>query len=86
MGTVNYRLDVYYQKNDGMPHEKIEAEKLYRYIGWAMAEDILQTAEERLTYQLTPEAKAFHEYGVKQVICANLTNRGNVYIEAVEVE
>ena len=83
---MNYRLEIFYQKNEGDPHEKIENNKLSNYIGLTLADSILCQVEYRMTHQTIPEVKAFFEHGGRQIISANLTNRGNVYIEAVEVE
>lgn len=88
---MTYRLEIFYQEKPGIPHIKIENNNLVahkglsEYVGWTLADRILRKASERMMFRTTPEVNAFFEHGGRQVILADLTNRGNVYIEAVEI-
>ena len=82
---MNYRFEVFYQSHSGVPHEKIEANNLSEYIGRVLADRIMHKASYRMSSRAIPEVDLFFKNGGRQVIVADLTNRGNVFIEAVEV-
>jgi len=89
---MTYRFEIFYQEKEGTPHIKIENQNLVankglsEYVGWTLADRILQKATNRMMFRETPEVRAFFENGGRQVILSDMTNHGNVYIEAVEVE
>ena len=82
---MKFTLEAFYQANSGAAHMKVELSKLSDYIGQTLADYIIIEAADRITAKDLPEVKAFFEYGGRQVIVSDLTNRGNVYIEAVEI-
>ncbi len=82
---MKYALNVYYKEKDGAVHERVHAKNLHYRIGKCMADSILITAANRMIEKSLPEVQAFFERGGRQVISANLTSRGDVYIEAVEI-
>jgi hypothetical protein len=86
MKDTGYVLDIYYQENAGKPHVKIDSHKLCEYVGWELKERIIQKVTNRMMFKTIPEIESFFKYGGRQVVATELTSRGNVYIEAVEVE
>lgn len=83
---MRYCFECFYQSEVGKPHEKVSMGELRELIGNPLADRVLLKATERAEQNSTPEANAFFERGGRQVIVADLTSRGNVYIEIVEIE
>jgi hypothetical protein len=81
---MTYTLQAYYQKDRGCPHQPVALADLHEHVGYAIADRIIAKVADRMIEKTLPEVVAFFEYGGRQVVGANLTNRGNVYIEAVE--
>jgi hypothetical protein len=81
---MNYTFEAYYQSKNGTPHQHVDLDCLYDIVGIALADSIIIKAADRMIAKKLPQVKAFFEHGGRQVIVADLTNRGNVYIEAVE--
>ena len=83
---MKYCTDIFYQENEGAYHRRVSNGELRAILGWDLADRILQTAIDRVEAKSMPEVQAFFEHGGRQVILANNTNKGNVYIELVEVD
>lgn len=74
-----YRLEVFYQPKDGVPHEEVSFHRLTDLIGWTLSDNVHRKASNRMTERTLPEVKVFFNCGGRQVILADRTNRGNVY-------
>ncbi|MDL2206554.1 hypothetical protein LJC33_06580 [Eubacteriales bacterium OttesenSCG-928-N13] len=82
-----YMFEAYYQSGYGQPHQKVNIEQLRSIVGHALADKAILAADDRIRNRRVdiPQVKAFFEHGGRQVIVKNLTNRGNIFIEAVEM-
>ena len=80
-----WRLDIYYAKKNESEYEKVTEEQLADKAGRSTSSQVLREANIRMEYRTIPEVKEFFKNGGKQIILTCYTNRGNVYIEAVEI-
>jgi hypothetical protein len=89
---MEYGFRFFYKEKEGAPHRAVTSEELYGLVGEQIAGRVISKAryraesEEARNDPRLPQVKAFFERGGVQVIVADSTSRGDVYVELVEIE